>query len=173
MSNRNSRDSRAVQVSKAMSHLLRHDLERSGIDFDTDGGWVLVDHMLALRSFQSRGITREEVAHAVASCAKRRFLTKGDGPEMCLSAAQGHSVASVNEGLLVSITAEDVENFPVCVHGTTADAWERIKRSGLDRMGRNHIHMARFVCTSLLVAHAASCQFITIFRHKPPFSWTG
>lgn len=139
MSNRNSWDNRAVQVSKAISHLLRHDLERSDIDFDTNDGWTRVDHMLALRSFKSRKITQEKVTHAVASCFNLRFLTKGDGLEMYLSFSKGRLVASLNKGPLMSITPEDVDNFPV---------W------------------------SLLVAHATSRQFLTIFHKNTSFSWT-
>ena len=58
-----------------------------------------------------------------------------------IRANQGHSIDIVNsEQLLTKIN--DPSAIPICVHGTYFKAWKSIKTSGLNRMKRNHIHMA-------------------------------
>lgn len=37
----------------------------------------------------------------------------------------------------------DLGDYPVVVHGTNAGAWARIKVSGLNKMGRQHVHFAK------------------------------
>jgi RNA:NAD 2'-phosphotransferase (TPT1/KptA family) len=36
----------------------------------------------------------------------------------------------------------DASKYPVVVHGTYLNCWESIKKSGLNKMKRNHIHFA-------------------------------
>ena len=36
----------------------------------------------------------------------------------------------------------DADEIPIAIHGTTLPAWEEIKKTGLHRMGRAHIHMS-------------------------------
>ena len=46
------------------------------------------------------------------------------------------------EKLLTPLTLADLDSYPYVVHGTTAHAWPMIKNTGLNKMGRNHIHFA-------------------------------
>lgn len=58
-----------------------------------------------------------------------------------IRANQGHSMATVDKVELVPLTTLD--QFPAnVVHGTSNQAWPKIKGSGLSRMNRLHIHMA-------------------------------
>lgn len=90
--------------------------------------------------------TVEDVLHIVDTNSKKRFARKGDPSDpfsFFVRANQGHSIAAIKtDGLLVPITAENIAQFPMCLHGTTLEAWPKIKVSGLNRMRRNHIHMA-------------------------------
>lgn len=143
-----SKQSRVVQLSKAMARLLRHDLENAKIPFDPSGGWVKVVDMLNLSRFRhiDPPATVEDVLHIVDTNSKKRFAVKGDPSDpssLFVRANQGHSIAAIKtDGLLVPITAENIAQFPICLHGTTLEAWPKIKKSGLNRMSRNHIHMA-------------------------------
>ena len=37
----------------------------------------------------------------------------------------------------------DPSAYPVVVHGTYSKAWEQIRKQGLSKMRRNHIHFAK------------------------------
>jgi hypothetical protein len=47
-----------------------------------------------------------------------------------------------SDALLQPLSESDALNLPACVHGTYADAWQHIARTGLSRMSRVHIHMS-------------------------------
>ena len=60
-----------------------------------------------------------------------------------IRANQGHTMKTVAaEKLLTRLTLADVHTYPYVVHGTTARAWPLIKKTGLNKMERNHIHFA-------------------------------
>lgn len=130
-----------VRLSKFMSWFLRHNLENSGITYDP-GGWVKVSDLINYYNinYSARNrITIDNIVVVVESCKKQRFSIRGNGKSMEIRANQGHSVGNIsNSCLLTRIT----EPLPVCVHGTTPEAWHLIKRNGLSRMARQHIHMA-------------------------------
>ena len=130
-----------VRLSKFMAWFLRHNLENSGITYDP-GGWVKVSDLINYYNinYSSRNsITTVKIVLVVKNCVKQRFSIRGRGEGMEIRANQGHSVGNIsNSCLLTKIT----EPLPVCVHGTTPEAWNLIKKSGLSRMARQHIHMA-------------------------------
>ena len=130
-----------VRLSKFMSWFLRHNLENSGITYDL-GGWVKVTDLINYYNinYSTRySITIDNILEVVKNCVKQRFSIRGKGQAMEIRANQGHSVCNIsNSWLLTRIT----EPLPVCVHGTTLEAWNLIKKSGLSRMARQHIHMA-------------------------------
>ena len=130
-----------VELSKFMSWFLRHNLENSGITYDP-GGWVRVSDLINYYNINystRNSITIDNIVEVVKNCVKQRFSTRGEGQGMEIRANQGHSVCNIsNSWLLTRIT----EPLPVCVHGTTLEAWNLIKNTGLSRMSRQHIHMA-------------------------------
>jgi len=128
-------------LSKFMSWFLRHNLENSGITYDP-GGWVRVSDLINYYNINYSNkniITTEQIVVVVENCAKQRFSIRGEGMDMEIRANQGHSVGNIsNSWLLTRIT----EPLRECVHGTTLEAWNLIKNTGLSRMSRQHIHMA-------------------------------
>ena len=130
-----------VRLSKFMSWFLRHNLENSGITYDP-GGWIKVSDLINYYNINysnRNSITINDIVEVVRTCRKQRFSTRGEGEDMEIRANQGHSICNIsNSWLLTRIT----EPLPVCVHGTTPEAWHLIKRNGLSRMARQHIHMA-------------------------------
>lgn len=113
----------------------------AGLAIRTDG-YALLSDVLTLCKF-----TREEVAPVVASSDKKRFtLTFIDGQEY-IRANQGHSIPVPDLELARIGSVEDIPKSEtstegIVVHGTYKDAWKTIRKEGLSKMGRNHIHFA-------------------------------
>lgn len=66
-------------------------------------------------------------------------MLKTENDEEWIRANQGHSV-QVPDLELKEIT--DPTEFPIVLHGTYLKTWPLIKKEGLKKMGRNHIHFA-------------------------------
>lgn len=88
------------------------------------------------------------------SCGEaRKLLLSGDPTQLYIRANQGHSMAVVeSDELLTPIaSADDLKDFcaldastnkRIVIHGTYKDNWESIKRQGLSRRTRKHVHFA-------------------------------
>ncbi|MFE9914661.1 RNA 2'-phosphotransferase [Micromonospora sp. NPDC005553] len=119
-----------VKLSKRLSKALRHDPGRAGLVLDP-AGWTPVDALLA-----ALRIERAELDAVVASNDKQRFaVERGTDGVLRIRANQGHSVP-VDLGL-PSVTPPDR-----LYHGTSADALESIRATGLHRGGRHHVHLS-------------------------------
>lgn len=116
-------------------------LATAGLSIRSDG-YALLSDVLEITKF-----TRDEISEVVASSDKKRFaLTRIDGKEF-IRANQGHSISVPDLELARIGSVEDIpksENSTqgVVVHGTDAQAWKSIRKEGLSKMGRNHIHFA-------------------------------
>lgn len=140
---------RATQVSKKMSWLLRHGAEEEGLSF-LEGGFLNVTDVLSNRKFKSMKVTFAEIQEVVAADEKQRYTmlpkpdvdaTSDKPADFLIRANQGHSVKIESEGLLKMITKDDAPAS--AVHGTTHAAWSLIVASGgLKPMKRNHVHFA-------------------------------
>ncbi|XP_068222090.1 uncharacterized protein [Palaemon carinicauda] len=81
-------------------------------------------------------VTVEKVREIVANCPKQRFKLEEREAELYIRANQGHSL-QVEDLELEEITSDD--GTPV-IHGTYRKYWESIRKEGLRRMTRNHMH---------------------------------
>jgi len=120
--------------------VLRHKAADFGLNVRPDG-FVRVDDLMRLSRFTDYSV--QQLHSVVENNDKQRFSlwTDDEGTEW-IRANQGHS-AGVNvsaDELYERI--ESAEDIPVCVHGTSEGAWEAIRRQGLKKMGRQHIHFA-------------------------------
>lgn len=166
--NRPPRDaSPEVQLSKALSYLLRHGAEKEFLSIRPDG-FVRLDAVLARPKVQKiampceggpRAPTTEDVEAVVHASDKQRFaLVRGtaDAPDTpgdvaWIRAVQGHSLARVTDLGNLPLTPANVHEHLAeeggvryAIHGTDDAAWDRICAShALKRMGRNEIHLAR------------------------------
>ncbi|CAI6088764.1 unnamed protein product [Clonostachys chloroleuca] len=153
--------SREVQISKALSRLLRHQAENAGISLDGEG-YAPLDRVLAWGPLRSLQVSFEDIQSAVSNNEKQRFALKPNpatNPELSadsktpsdylIRANQGHSIKVESSGLLVPITAgedgakegEGGNLPPKVVHGTYFAFWPAIvEAGGLKVMGRNHVH---------------------------------
>ncbi|KAJ1391936.1 hypothetical protein B484DRAFT_425554 [Ochromonadaceae sp. CCMP2298] len=131
-------DKDVVRLSKLLSKTLRHQAKRMGLNIRTDGR-VAIDELLAHNSF--RGVTVGQVMQVVEENDKKRFEVEEISGTLLIRAAQGHTIKTISdEELLTEVT--DAAELPVCVHGTYRSALPPILSAGLNRMKRNHIHMA-------------------------------
>lgn len=136
-----------TEISKRMSYYLRHHLGKLHCPVTPDG-YVPLHCLLAKREFS--GVTVEEIESIVANCSKQRFslqrMSSDEAGEeiLMIRANQGHSIPSATSS---GIDPDQIyhlitEPLDYCAHGTRREAVEGIQRTGLNRMGRTHIHFA-------------------------------
>lgn len=103
------------------------------------GGYLHIDEILQLPQFAS--FCHNDIRRIVLNDKKGRYqfrLSSSSRPQV--RATQGHSVEVENMGLR---EIHDPSAYPTVVHGTYFKNWASIRRQGLSRMSRTHIHFAR------------------------------
>jgi putative RNA 2'-phosphotransferase len=130
-----------VRVSKYLSKHLRHVPEALVLTL-APGGWVAVEELLAACERDNFPITREQLDEVVATSDKQRFAFDPTGTRV--RANQGHSAA-------VDLRLEAAEPPPLLYHGTGAQLVEVIRREGLKKMARHHVHLSIDVPTATKV----------------------
>ncbi|KAH3773049.1 hypothetical protein DPMN_174399 [Dreissena polymorpha] len=120
-------------MERHLVRLLRHADSRDKVDMRQDG-------YTSLPSLQRHigGLTEEKLRQIVRVDEKGRYSLKEiDGVLHC-RATQGHS-----KHLGVDLNHKPATSLELAYHGTNRGAWESIKREGLQRGRRQHIHMAQ------------------------------
>ena len=117
-------------ASRHLSYVLRHNPSSIGLDLQP-GGWVQVTDLLKALAEHGKKMTRNDLLALVEADAKGRYtMTNGR-----IRAAQGHSI-DVDLGL-------DPARPPTRLfHGTSPAALREIRRSGLRRGSRRHVHLS-------------------------------
>lgn len=130
------RGNRLKEISHALSRTLRHVGRSQGFNI-SDDGYVAIEELLNYEPYKRKyNLIREDVLAVVELNDKKRFELSANGTRV--RACQGHSF-DVDVGL--KRLAED-ELPRHIIHGTTVEAWNKIKIKGLSKMSRLHIHMA-------------------------------
>jgi putative RNA 2'-phosphotransferase len=127
-----------VRISKFLSKHLRHAPEELGLTLEP-GGWVSVEELLAGCARKRLCITRAELDEVVEKNDKRRFSFDESGTR--IRANQGHSTEVDLQ--LVPQTPPDI-----LYHGTASDTLPVIRKDGLRRMSRHHVHLSTTVPTA-------------------------
>jgi putative RNA 2'-phosphotransferase len=125
-------DKRLVRISKYLSKYLRHEPHRLGLTL-APGGWVPVEQLLAAAASAGMVISRQELSEVVARNNKQRFSFDATGE--LIRANQGHSVD-------VDLQLEPVVPPEVLYHGTAEHILAAIRRDGLLKMSRHHVHLS-------------------------------
>lgn len=118
--------------SRFLSFVLRHRPERSGIVLDRQG-WVSVAELLGACARHGRHFSREELEAAVAANDKKRFVFSADG--LRIRASQGHTVE-------VDLGYDPLDPPELLYHGTVARHLKSIRRNGLQKGRRHHVHLS-------------------------------
>ncbi|HEX4443556.1 MAG TPA: RNA 2'-phosphotransferase [Galbitalea sp.] len=120
-------------LSRAVSHALRHDPSGYGLELDSEGWVEISDLLTGLRARGSKWTSVDENALdlMISNAAKQRFEIDGSR----IRAFYGHSV----EG---QIARPIVDPPDVLFHGTSPDAWQSIQAVGLLPMSRQSVHLS-------------------------------
>ena len=133
-----------VKLSKKMSAVLRHGIEKNGLsDVLRPDGYVPLSRLLRVLP---RGVSVDQIRHIVDQNDKQRFTISEKDGELFIRANQGHSSTGIDEEQLLERLDESkllAIGGGRAVHGTYRSAWPAIISSGgLMPMSRNHIHLA-------------------------------
>ena len=130
-----------IHISKFLSLILRHKAKDFGLDVEPSG-FIKLDDIISLPQSKQKNITLELVKEIVSNDEKGRFELV-NRPPYYIRAVQGHSMSEVsNEDTMYKLNKNNIFDFPTVVHGTQEDAWELIKKTGLNKMKRNAIHFS-------------------------------
>ena len=123
-----------TQTSIYLCYLLRHHPEAANLDMD-ENGWVSVRRLIEnVNAVGSCSLTPEFLNEIVETDDKGRYRFSPDKTR--IKACQGHSIPWV----IPEIDWREPPQF--LYHGTTANAWAKIRASGgISRMSRHAVHM--------------------------------
>ena len=124
------KNNKIKKISKYLSLLLRHQPEKIGLSLDNNG-WASVAEILNHPEINFIMVDLEEV---VATNDKKRFSFNEDKTK--IRANQGHSIKGIDLEL-------EVKTPPAFLyHGTVAKFLSAIKKEGLQKMNRQHVHLS-------------------------------
>ncbi|XP_019378948.1 PREDICTED: tRNA 2'-phosphotransferase 1 [Gavialis gangeticus] len=127
-----------TRLSRTLSYALRHGALELGLHMGADG-FVALQELLALPSLA--GVSEGDVRRVVETNEKQRFaLRPAPSGGLQIRANQGHSLEVPELELTPLETPESLP--PTLAHGTRRRLWDSIRRGGLSRRGRTHIHLA-------------------------------
>ena len=129
---------KSKDLSKFLSLLLRHQPERLNLTMDKNG-WVQVDELLQNLKADGKNVSFEDLKEVVETNNKQRF--KLDEEQGRIRANQGHSIQVDTE--LKETTPPDI-----LYHGTAIKNLEAIKKDGLRKMNRQHVHLSQDIETA-------------------------
>lgn len=133
-----------VQLSKYLSYVLRHKPESVSIELDADG-WVNVNALICQSAKYNHSFSFYELMDVVSNNDKKRFTIKDVKGETFIRAAQGHSTQSVAMKLDAAVP-------PITLyHGTAISFIGSIRKTGLLKMNRHHVHLSELVTTAVSV----------------------
>ncbi|RZC33063.1 uncharacterized protein BDFB_002436 [Asbolus verrucosus] len=133
-----SKEKNEVLLSKTLSWLLRHAAHKEGLTVSSEG-FVPVSEVINHRSLRGK-CSDVDIQKIVDINDKKRFTLRSNRGILEIRANQGHSISSVQDLELEPLTdASSVENV---IHGTYFKNLDNIRKTGLKRMNRNHIHFS-------------------------------
>lgn len=121
------------RLSRFLSLVLRHQPETLGLTLDAQGYAGVGELVRALRLRGYPTVTGADIEALVVDNDKQRFAFNED--KTLIRANQGHSV-EVDLGLQPAVPP------PVLYHGTAVRLEEPIRRQGILRMQRQHVHLS-------------------------------
>lgn len=126
-----------IKFSKTISYLLRHGAIENNLKIDKQGYVEVLD---LLSNHKLKDLTFENLQNIVNTDNKNRFDIKFLNGKYYIRANQGHSKLVGNEINDDELLEEITIPIKSCFHGTYKKNLDDIKKLGLSRMNRKHIH---------------------------------
>ena len=145
--------SHLVSTSKFLSLVLRHQPEIIGLSLD-DAGWADIDVLIRL-SQAHRPLTRALIEQVVEENSKQRFAISEDGRR--IRANQGHSIE-------VELGLQPLAPPTLLYHGTATRFVDAIRREGLVKRSRQHVHLSADADTATAVGARHGKPAVLIVR---------
>lgn len=123
----------AKSISKFLSLVLRHSPETIHLKLD-ENGWADVEELIAKCLKNGNTLNSELLDYVVENNDKKRFAFNEDKTK--IRASQGHSIS-------VELNLNEAEPSEFLYHGTVGKFMESIKREGLQKMSRQHVHLSQ------------------------------
>ena len=151
----------AKSVSKFLSLVLRHSPETIELKLD-ENGWADVNELI--KKCNQKGsqnkMTAELLDYVVENNDKKRFAFNEDKTK--IRASQGHSIS-------VELDLAETEPSEFLYHGTVAKFLENIKKEGLQKMSRQHVHLSKDRETAIKVGSRRGVAQILTVRSREMF----
>ena len=125
-------------TSKFLSMILRHSPQTIGLQLD-ENGWADVAELITKSAKHRQHFTKEELEEIVAQNDKQRFAFNDAHTK--IRASQGHSI-----DVELNLAAQQPPEF--LYHGTIAKFIDSIKKEGLQKMSRQHVHLSKDMDTA-------------------------
>lgn len=129
------------QVSKFMSLVLRHKPDEIGLHLN-ENGWANVQELIDKMNASGAGVDFNLINTVVETNDKKRFSFNED--KKMIRANQGHSIE-------VELQLKEVQPLDFLYHGTVEKFIEVIKKEGLQKMQRQHVHLSKDTETAIKV----------------------
>ena len=123
------------KISRTMTKILRHELDN--YIHDEEG---FVDLNLILKSNKIfNELKFDDIKKIVDTDNKSRFSLNFKDNQIFIRANQGHSSGNLNDKNMLVLLEKQI---PGCYHATYMNNLNSIKKNGISRMKRKHIHIA-------------------------------
>ena len=126
------------QTSKLLSLLLRHQPQAAGLTLD-EAGWADVEELIEKVSLKYYPVELALIQKVVETNEKQRFAFNQDQTK--IRASQGHSLP-----VELALVPTDPPN--TLYHGTATTFLDLIRKEGLNRMSRQHVHLSAEASTA-------------------------
>lgn len=129
-------------ISKLLSLVLRHQPEKIGLELN-ENGWANVAVLLEKLNTTGNQVDFKLLQELVEENDKKRFAFNDD--KTMIRASQGHSIH-------IELNLESIEPPELLYHGTVNESLEVIRKEGIKKMSRQHVHLSTEKETATKVA---------------------
>ena len=140
-----------IRSSKFLSLVLRHQPERIGLSLD-ENGWAKVEDLLEKLPLE---LDFASLKNMVETSDKQRFAFNEDFS--MIRANQGHSIE-------VDLQLMAIQPPELLYHGTPSKNIPSIKKQGLHKVKRHHVHLSPDIRTAEKVGNRRGQAFIITVR---------
>lgn len=146
-------EKKVKSISKFLSFVLRHSPETIGLKLD-ENGWADVEELISKCYQDENSLNAALLEYVVENNDKKRFTFNEDKTK--IRASQGHSIS-------VELNLNETEPSEYLYHGTVAKFLENIRKEGLQKMSRQHVHLSKDKETAVKVGSRRGVpQILTI-----------